>query len=200
MVFKVFQAKPGLGGTIHLYLPADDKSTCLHDIRRLPLNIEFVNSPDDAHLEIIVRNDQVVVSVRDRKAMAYDFDHKFPIMKAIPHDIASFLEKAVSFYRERDRHTAIDSEVAMIVNLEFYKLGANPSKFKDIPECQLGASGPNLYSGDTINFIVEEGSVYGVKLTNLSCRDLYPTLFYLDNSDFSISNVHHFLRIPSANQ
>ena len=112
-------------------------------------------------------------------------------MKAIPHDIASFLEKAVSFYRERDHHISIDSEMVKIVNLEFYRLGANPSKFQDIPECQLGASGPNLYSADTIDFIVEEGSVYGVKLTNLSCRDLYPTLFYLDNSDFSISNVHH---------
>jgi hypothetical protein len=193
MVFKVFQANPGLGGTIHLYLSADDNSTCLHDIRRLPLNIDFVNSPDDAHLELTIRDNQVVVSVRDRKATAYGFDHKFPIMKAIPHDIASFLEKAASFYRERDRHTAIDSEVAKIVTLEFYKLGANPSTFQDIPECQLGASGPNLYSADTINFIVEEGSVYGVKLTNLSCRDLYPTLFYLDNGDFFISNVHHFL-------
>jgi len=83
--------------------------------------------------------------------------------------------------------------VAKNVILEFCKLGANPSKFKDIPERQLGASGPNLYSADIIDFIVEEGSVYGVKLTNLSCRDLYPTLFYLDNNDFSISNVHHFL-------
>ena len=193
MVFTVFQANPSLGGTIHLCLSADDGSTCLHDIQRLPLNIELVNSPDDAHLELTVRDNQVVVSVRDRKATAYGFDHKFPIMKAIPHDIASFLEKAGSFYRELDRHTAIDSEVAKIVTLEFYKLGANPSKFKDIPERQLGASGPNLYSGDTINFIVEEGSVYGVKLTNLSCRDLYPTLFYLDNSDLSISNVHHSL-------
>ena len=193
VVFKVFQANPGLGGTIRLCLSLDDTSTCLwHDIRRLPLNIEFVNSPDDAHLEITVRNNQVVVSVRDRKATAYGFDNKFPIMKAIPHDIASFLEKAVSFYRERDRHISIDSEMAKIVNLEFYRLGANPSKFQDIPECQLGASGPNLYSADTIDFIVEEGSVYGVKLTNLSCRDLYPTLFYLDNNDLSISNVYHF--------
>ena len=192
-VFTVFPANPSPGGTIHLYLSADDNSTCLHDIWCLPRYVEFVNSPDDAHLELAVRDNQVVVSVRDRKATAYGFDHKLPIMKAIPHDVAPFLEKAGSFYQERDRHTAIDSEVAKNVILEFYKLGANPSKFEDIPECQLGASGPNLYSGDTINFIVEEGSVYGVKLTNLSSRDLYPTLLHLDNSDFSISNVHHSL-------
>jgi len=200
MDFTVFRTTPGLGGTIRLYLSADDNSAWLHDIRHLLRNIDFVSSPDDAHLELTVRDNQVVVSVRDRKAMIYGFDHKFPIMKAIPHDIASFFEKAVSFYRERDRHTAIDSEVAKIVTLEFYKLSANPSKFQDIPEYQLGASGPNLYSADTINFIVEAGSVYGVKLTNLSSRDLYPTLFYLDNSDLSISNVHHFLQNPRANQ
>ena len=120
-------------------------------------------------------------------ATVYGFDHKFPTMKATPHDFTSFLEKARCFYQERDRHTSIDSEVAKAITLEFYKLGATCLKFEDIPDCQLGVSGPNLYSGNIINFIFEKGCVYGVKLTNLSSRDLYPTLFYLDNSDFSIS-------------
>jgi len=190
MVFTVFQGKPGLGSTIRFYLSADPNSPCLislrDDIRRLPHNIEFVNSPDDAHLELSVRDNQIVASVRDS---VYGFDHKFPTTR---HNLTSFVEKAGCFYREHGRHTSIDSELAKNVILEFYKLGATRSKFEDIPGCQLGASGPNLYSGDTINFIVEEGSFYGVKLTNLSCRDLYPTLFYLDNSDLSISNVYRF--------
>jgi hypothetical protein len=196
-IFTVFQAKPGLGGTIRLHLSADHNAACLisvcHDIWRLPPYVEFVNSRDDAHLELGVRDNQIVVSVRDVKATVYRLDHKLPTMQATPHYFTSFLEKAGRFYREHDRHTSIDSEVAKNITLEFYRLGATRSKFEDIPECQLGASGPNLYSAGTVDFIVEEGSVYGVKLTNLSCRDLYPTLFYLDNSDFSISNVHHFL-------
>ena len=193
----VFQTKPGLGSTIYLHLSADRNSACLmsvyHDIWRLPHNIKFANSREDAHLKLSVRDNQIVVSVRDIKATVYRLDHKFPTMQTTPYDITSFLQKAGSFYRELDRHTSIDSEVAKNVTLEFYKLGATRSKFDDIPECQLGASGPNLYSAGTIDFIVEEGSFYGVKLTNFSCRDLYPTLFYLDNSDLSISNVHHFL-------
>jgi hypothetical protein len=201
-IFTVFQATPGRG-TLRLYLPADHDSTCLisvfQDIRRLPHHVEFVNSPDDAHLELSIRDDQVVVSVRDRKATVYGFDHKFPTMKATPHDFTSFLQKAGSFYRERDRHTSVDSEVAKIVTLEFYKLGATRSKFEDIPESQLGASGPNLYSADIIDFIVEEGCAYGVKLKNFSSLDLYPTLLYLDNRDLSISNVYHFLRNPRTN-
>ena len=196
-VFTVFQAKPGLGGTIRLHLSADHISAPLisvcHDIRRRPRNIKFVNSRDNAHLELSVRDNQIVVSVRDVNATVYHPDDKFPAMQATPHDFASFLEKAGSFYWERDRHTAIDSEVAKIVTLEFYKLGPTHSKFEDIPKCQLAASGPNLYSADTIDFIVEEGCVYGVKLTNSSSRDLYPTLFYLDNSNLSISNIYHSL-------
>jgi len=167
------------------------------DIRRLPHSIEFVDSPDDAYLELTLRENQVVVSVRDRKATVYGFDHKFLTTR---NNLTSFLEKAGCFYRERDRHTNIDSEVAKNVTLEFYKLGVTRSKFEDIPECQLGASGPNLYSADTIDFIVEEGSVYGVKLTNLSSHDLYPTLFYLDNVDFTIGNVYHFHWNPSTNR
>ena len=196
--FTIFQTKPGLGSTIRLY--ADHNSACLisacRDLGRLPHNVKFVNSRDHAHLELSVRDNQIVVSVRDAKATVYRLDHKFPTMQATPHDFMSFLEKAENFYRERDRHTAIDSEVAKIVTLEFYKLGATRSKFEDIPGSQLGASGPNLYSADTIDFIVEKGCVYGVKLTNSSCHDLYPTLFYLDNSDLSISNIFHFLRNP----
>jgi len=200
-VFTVFQATPGEGGTIRLYLSADHNSACLisvrQDIRRLPHNIEFVNSPSDAHLELSVQENQVVVSVRDRKATVYGFNHKFPTSR---DNLTSFLEKAVFFYRERDRHTSIDSEVAKNVTLEFYKLGPIRSKFEDILEYELGASDPNFFSADTINFIVEEGGFYGVKLTNLSSDDLYPTLFYFDNSDLSISNVYHFHRYPRTNQ
>ena len=189
-VFTVFQEKPNPGSTIHLYLSADHNSAPLmsvrDDIRRLPHSIKFVDSPDDAYLELTLRENQVVVSVRDRKAIVYGFDHKFLTTR---QNLTSFLEKAGCFYRERDRHTSIDSEVAENVILEFYKLGPTHSKFEDIPECQLEASGLNLYYGDTIDFIVEEGCVYGVKLTNLSSDDLYPTLVYFDNSDFSISNV-----------
>jgi len=198
--FTVFQEKPGKGGSIRLYLAADHNSACLiHDIRRLVHNAEFVNSSEDAHLELTVRDNQVVVSVRDRKATVYGFDHKFPTLQT-RQNLAFFLEKAGCFYRERDRHTSIDSEVAKMVTLDFFKLGARRSKFEDIPECQLGESGPNLYSADTIDFVVEEGCVYGVKLTNSSSHDLYPTLLYLDNSDLSISNVCHFLGNTSTNQ
>jgi len=201
MVFTVAQEKPGLGSTIDLYLSADDNSACLislrQDIRLIPRDIEFVDSPDDAHLELSVRENQVIVSVRDRKAAVYGFDHKFQTTR---DNLTSFLEKAACFYRERDRHTSTDSEIAKNVTLEFYKLGPTSSKFQDdIPECQWGASGSNFYSGDTIDFIVEGGCFYGVKLTNLNPYDLYPTLFYLDNSDFSIGNVYHFLRNPRTN-
>jgi hypothetical protein len=193
-VLTAFQQKPGLGGTLRLYLSADHHSPCLiHEIRRLPHNVEFVDSPDDAHLELTVRDNQVLVSLKDRKTKVYGFDHKFPTpLQVTRHNLTAFLEKAAYFYRERDRYTSIDSEVAKIVTLDFYKLRATHSKFEDIPDCQLGESGPNLYSADTIDFIVENDCFYGVKLTNLSSRDLYPTVFYLDSSDLSISNVYFF--------
>jgi len=97
MGFTVFQAKPGLGGSIRLHLSADHNSARLlsvcHDIQRPPHNIEFVNSRDDAYLELSVRDNQIVVSIRDVKATVYRLDHKFPTMQATPHDLTSFLEK-----------------------------------------------------------------------------------------------------------
>ncbi|KIM46826.1 hypothetical protein M413DRAFT_23171 [Hebeloma cylindrosporum] len=190
--FAVFQVKPALGNTFRLYLSEEHNSAGLtsvcHEILQTVHNVEFVNSPDDAHLEISVRDNQAIVSVRDRKAVAYGFDHEFPTMKAT--SLISFLEKGGCFYRERDRGTRSDSEVAKIVALDFYKLGATHSKFEDICEAQFGESGPNLHSADTIDFRVEEGCVYGVKLTNMGPHDLYPTLLYLDSSDLSIKTYY----------
>jgi hypothetical protein len=98
-VFTVFQAKPGLGGAIRLHLSTNHNSascfiSACHDIRRLPHNIKFVNSRDDAHLELSLQDNQIVVSVRDLKAPVYCLDHKCPTMQATPHDLTSFLEKA----------------------------------------------------------------------------------------------------------
>ena len=83
-VFTVFQAKPGPGGTIRLHC-ADHNSACLicHDIRQLPHNIEFVNFRENAHLELSVRDSQIIVSVSDVKATVYCLDQKFPIMHTV---------------------------------------------------------------------------------------------------------------------
>jgi hypothetical protein len=160
-VFTGFQVKQGLGGTIHLYSSPSHSSPCLisvcDDIRDSPHDVEFVNSADDAHLELIFRDNEVVVSVCNKKATIYGFDHQFPTMQNTQHNLTFFLEKAGCFYQELDLHTSIDSEVAKIITLEFYKLEATHSKFEDIPDSQLGESGPNLYSADTIDFTVEEG-------------------------------------------
>ena len=54
----IFQLNLGLGGTICLYLSTNLLSPCLiavcHDIQHLPHNIEFVNSPDNVHLELTI--------------------------------------------------------------------------------------------------------------------------------------------------
>ncbi|KIM41797.1 hypothetical protein M413DRAFT_27370 [Hebeloma cylindrosporum] len=188
-VFTIFQEKPGQGGTLRLYLPTE--SILIHDIRHSVHNVEFVDSRDDAHLEITSQDNQVVVSVRDKKATACGFEHKISITRP---NLTAFLEKAECFYRERDHQADIDLGVVNFVTLEFYKLGATHSRFRNIPECHLGALGPNLYSADrkTIEFIVEEGCHYGVKLTNSCPRDLYPSVLYFDNNLNDLIIKHYY--------
>ena len=57
-VFAVFQATPGQEGTTRLYFPANHDSSSqipvVHDIRRLPHNVKFINSLNDAHLELSI--------------------------------------------------------------------------------------------------------------------------------------------------
>jgi hypothetical protein len=94
-----------------------------HDIhwqRRSSHGLKFVNFPDYAHREPIVRDNQIlVVSVRDsKKEIAYGFDHKFSTMKVTPYNLTSFLEKARFYCQwESDLNTSVDSEVAKTVTL-----------------------------------------------------------------------------------
>jgi hypothetical protein len=46
--------------------------------------------------------------------------------------------------------------------------------------------GENLNAGGIVDIVVNPDDIYGIKLVNNSALNLYPSLFFFDNSDLSI--------------
>jgi hypothetical protein len=186
-----FQTKPGPGNPLRLYVPEfADRLTpvsyrdnilraCGYDAHFL----QFVDSREEAHLELAVQENQVAVIVRDARTTQRG-RYQLPTANISQDQLGHFLRTAQSFYRELDRSSS-DADVVKDIGVEFYKLQDKPSFFEDISEPELWPSGENLFQGGVIHLTVEVGCFYGVKLTNGGGFDLYPTLLYFDSSDLT---------------
>jgi len=176
-----FQTQMGKGNALRLYDPGRVEEILRvrgYDLR----NIQFVDSPDKAHLELGIQENQLVITVRDTKATQHG-RYQLPTMEVTWDKFGSFLKKTQSFYRELDR-SSVDIDVIKDIGVEFYRLQGMPSFFED-NEPELWPSSSNLLQAGMIHLVVEEGCSYGVKLTNNGPYDLYPSLFYFDNSDLT---------------
>ena len=174
-----FQTQIGQGSALRLYDSGRVEEILRargYDLR----DIQFVDSRDKAHLELVIQESHLVITVRDAKATRHG-RYQLPTMEFTWDKFGSFLYKAQSFYRELDR-SSVDIYVTKDIGVEFYRLQEMPSFFED-NEPELWPSSSNLLQAGMIHLVVEEGCSYGVKLTNNGPYDLYPSLFYFDNSD-----------------
>jgi len=76
------------------------------------------------------------------------------------------------------------------VQLEFKKLEER-EEFDDDFNPILEPVGKNLNVAGVVDIVINPDDVYGIKIVNKSALDLYPSLFFFDNSDLSISEYCH---------
>lgn len=107
----------------------------------------------------------------------------------VPHssDRLNFVLSAASNFSFHLRRRPESSVISRDVVLEFTELEEIAAD-KDLAVQKLRPSSENLINGDNeihlgICSMIEK---YGIRITNNSTSDLYPALFYFDNSDFSI--------------
>lgn len=182
-----FQTQIGQGDPLRLYIPKPSHrltspgriDQILRDLR----NVKLVDSRHKAHLELSIQENHVVITVRDTKATQHGY-YRLPTIEVTWDKLGSFLRKAQSFYRELDR-SSVDIDVMKDIGVEFYQLQEAASSFFEDNEAEMWPSGSNLLHDGMIYLVVKEGRSYGVKLTNNGPYDLYPSLFYFDNSDLT---------------
>lgn len=183
------QIKAGEREDVRFYCPDDEEYLVCHEafisVTRNPSNIGWnitmVETPDDAHIEIAMRNNRVIFFIKDPAITRYGLTRLFYDTAPIVEEIAPVIKSAEHYFFALN-HSVHNTTIMNDIQLEIYQL-QRPFMLP---------IGPNLYQDNIIDLVVEEGDVpYGIKLTNKSSVDLYPNLFYFDNSDLSIGEIFY---------
>jgi len=103
------------------------------------------------------------------------------------NEAASLLHEA-AHYHYCLQLSISDTKFRQLIDIRFYRLQGGNGAFDTPEDCKT--VGGNLLKNDIIFLDVgdtDEEVAYGIEIVNKSHRDLYPYVYYFDNSDLSIS-------------
>lgn len=184
------QTKPGVKEALRLYIdPASDKPLkhiLFHDDTGMDdsvwQHVRLIDSaPEDAH--IVMSMDDGTITLTDPNIERYGKRTRIESIDPNLRDVAKTLQGLAHYFWNLER----GDNATQLVNkltLEFFKL-----KKSENMDLQFSPDGPNLYQNNVVKLSVSEDDFYGIRLTNNTGRDIFPNLFYFDNSDYSVGKL-----------
>ncbi|KAJ2926834.1 hypothetical protein H1R20_g10256, partial [Candolleomyces eurysporus] len=125
------------------------------------------------------------VTILDERASRHGYT-RFPSSVPLkPEDIERFFRNASHFYRHLNR-SYLNTAVGSSVSVEFLKLEDSDTEYDDDGHPYRYPVGSDLSATGVVEVEVdpEEPEDYGFRLTNNSDQDLYPHIFYFDNTNY----------------
>jgi len=117
--------------------------------------------------------------------MESTYDDVYPVIRASAH------------YHWHLRRNNTSRRLQNYIQLEFKKVEELEDEYDDDFNAIIKPVGDDLNVAGVVDIVVNTDDMYGIKLINNSALDLYPSLFFFDNSDLSISSYY---QPPSAAQ
>lgn len=184
--------KQGTQGDLRVHVAIDDKLTGIFDT--IVLEVQCTDShqrgiilvdKDSAELDIMLEDGNVIFNLLNPLVTQFgltripfhvnpNFGDIYPVICASAH------------YYWHLGHTSKKSAFQNRVRIEFTQV-KKLDEFDDDFNPVIRPDGPNLNRDGVIDLIVDDTTMYGVKIVNDTGLALYPSLFYFDNSDLSIS-------------
>jgi hypothetical protein len=142
---------------------------------------------ETAELDIASVDDHIVFNILDPLVTIHGLNRMpFSIPTDNPGAISLVLRKAAHYFWHL-RRTGNGRGLQSTVGIEFTRLEDVEEEYDEDLNPVRRPCGPNLINDGIVDIAVEENAIYGIKLTNKWDKPLYPSLFYFDNSDLSIS-------------
>jgi len=142
---------------------------------------------ETADLDVTSIDGHIVFNILDPLVKIHGLNRMpFSIPTDTPGAISIVLRKAAHYFWHL-RRTGNGRGLQSQVEIEFTRLEDVEEEYDEDLNPIRRPCGPNLINDGVVNIVVEENAIYGIKLTNKWSKPLYPSLFYFDNSDLSIS-------------
>ncbi|KIM25370.1 hypothetical protein M408DRAFT_26358 [Serendipita vermifera MAFF 305830] len=149
--------------------------------------IRAVDEIGKAHLDIALEDGKIIFNILNPLVTDYGLKRMPYQLNPTVNEVRRVLRAAAHYYWHLHR-TGKDNILQEKVKVEFTRLSED---FQN-NDGSLGPvrmpQGPNLIQEGVIDIVVKKGDMYGIKIINTSGRSLYPSVFYFDNSNLSITS------------
>lgn len=143
---------------------------------------------EKAELSFTLEQEGVVVNILDSFVAPLGLTRMPFYIEPNAHAISNVINAAAHFYfylRRKSNMQALHGKIDVI----FTEVVQSNEEYDDYLQPVIQPIGPNLNRENIIDLQVQSDKMYGLKITNNSDMALYPSLFFFDNSDLSISEL-----------
>ena len=152
--------------------------------------IRLVEQDDGAEFGIALENDKVVFNTYDPDVTKYGLTRMPYTLEPTLEAISPVIRAAAHFYWHRRRIPQTGRGLASKIEMEVTELKVESVDYDDdLNEVVVYGPTGNWKSGK--DFDLQTKTAYGWRITSKCDVPLYPSLFYFDSSDWSISEYHH---------
>jgi len=189
------QTRSGALEGLKVFIPLEDplipafkatlmKMKALSHVRH---RIMLVDDPSVAHLAIEGENDEIAFIFFDNRVTAHGIT-KYAL-KAKADDMIPVLQGAAHYHYHLNRSYLAFEGMEEMIKVEVFKLEFSSQLDEGTFRLLRRPSGENLLKDGIITLSLRDGinDVFGIRIINTSAVDLYPSIFYFNNSELSIS-------------
>ncbi|KAF8150569.1 caspase domain-containing protein [Crassisporium funariophilum] len=189
------QTKAGFAEQLNLYVALDESlmlvfEALLEQINGAGANPRRINLVQDrsiASMEIVREGDELGLIILDQRVRHYGMFRMPHRVRLDLQDVLRVLRAAAHYYYHLNR-SQLNKYLQKKVEVQFTQLEISETEFDEFGRQLNVPIGPNLLVEDMISLEVDEDNIYGIKIINNTAWDLYPNVFYFDNSDMSITS------------
>ncbi|KAJ2926774.1 hypothetical protein H1R20_g10309, partial [Candolleomyces eurysporus] len=147
-----------------------------------PCRIKLVDK-DKAKLEIVTTEGNLTFTALDERAKEYGFTRMPHVVNANVGNLRHILRGAAHYHFHLNLQHP-NNKIRNKISIEFFPLTEELDEDDDII---LSPVEQNMIQGGRIEYEVQEGTKYGMRITNQTPWSLYFSCFYFDHADFSIT-------------
>ena len=185
------QTKMGEEEDLRLHIALNDKLTPVfkalgEEMLRTDLNRRRISlvEKDKAELDIAIDGDHVVFNILNPQVTLFGLKQMPFRVEPTYEDVYPVICASAHYYWHLRRNNT-SNVLQNQVQLEFKKMQELDEYDEDFNPI-FAPTGDNLNTAGVVDIVVDPDDMYGIKLVNNSALDLYPSLFFFDNSDLSI--------------
>ena len=172
------------GPRLHVYTNAPP--SLIETLQRTASQDFLLVEKEKADLSFIFEQEGVVVNILDSFVAALGLTRMPFNIEPTADTMSNVMSAAAHFYfylHRKSKMQALHGKVDVI----FTEVVQSKEEYDDYLQPVIQPIGPNLNRENIIDLQVQKDKMYGMKITNNSDMALYPSLFFFDNSDLSIS-------------